>query len=241
MKPAIPYPAFSSRSSAQRVPSISRRASSKCWRSCARDFPNKLISRRLNISAATVKCHISRILDELGVSSRLQAVVVAARFGLIADGFRARHARRHVSYERAREAGGERSVNVARFLSPLSREASEPITSGGTPMTLQQFQKQLETLEQEADAVFSLLSSMPTWRLHMLDQVISDELAFRAKASRSTKRSFIDVGAPVPPARMLRAREWSTRYDLHLQANYQKQSRRLASLQHEAPRQETET
>jgi DNA-binding NarL/FixJ family response regulator len=48
-------------------------------------LPNKLISRRLNISAATVKCHISRILDELGVSSRLQAVVVAARFGLIAD------------------------------------------------------------------------------------------------------------------------------------------------------------
>jgi DNA-binding NarL/FixJ family response regulator len=48
-------------------------------------LPNKLISRRLNISAATVKCHISRILDELGVSSRLQAVVVAARFGLIGD------------------------------------------------------------------------------------------------------------------------------------------------------------
>jgi DNA-binding CsgD family transcriptional regulator len=46
-------------------------------------LPNKLISRRLNISAATVKCHISRILDELGVSSRLQAVVVAARSGLI--------------------------------------------------------------------------------------------------------------------------------------------------------------
>jgi DNA-binding CsgD family transcriptional regulator len=48
-------------------------------------LPNKLISRRLNISAATVKCHISRILDELGVSSRLQAVVVAARFGLLGD------------------------------------------------------------------------------------------------------------------------------------------------------------
>ncbi|MGZ8197583.1 MAG: response regulator transcription factor [Burkholderiales bacterium] len=46
-------------------------------------LPNKLISRRLNISAATVKCHISRILDELGVASRLQAVVVAARFGLV--------------------------------------------------------------------------------------------------------------------------------------------------------------
>jgi DNA-binding CsgD family transcriptional regulator len=49
-------------------------------------LPNKLISRRLNISAATVKCHISRILDELGVSSRLQAVVVAARAGLVGVG-----------------------------------------------------------------------------------------------------------------------------------------------------------
>jgi hypothetical protein len=48
-------------------------------------------------------------------------------------------------------------------------------------MTLRQFQKHLETLEQETDAVVSLLSSMPTWRLHMLDQVIGDELAFRAE------------------------------------------------------------
>lgn len=48
-------------------------------------LPNKLISRRLDISAATVKCHISRILTELGVSSRLQAVVAASRFGLIPE------------------------------------------------------------------------------------------------------------------------------------------------------------
>ena len=46
---------------------------------------NKLISRRLGISAATVKCHISRILTELGVSSRLQAVVAASRCGLLDD------------------------------------------------------------------------------------------------------------------------------------------------------------
>ena len=46
-------------------------------------------------------------------------------------------------------------------------------------MTLQQFEKQLEDLDQEADAMVALLSSMPTWRLHMLDQVISDELAYR--------------------------------------------------------------
>jgi DNA-binding CsgD family transcriptional regulator len=48
-------------------------------------LPNKLISRRLDISSATVKCHISRILSELGVSSRLQAVVAAARQGLVRE------------------------------------------------------------------------------------------------------------------------------------------------------------
>jgi hypothetical protein len=54
-------------------------------------------------------------------------------------------------------------------------------------MTLQQFQKQLETLEQEADVVFSFLSSMPTWRLHMLGQVLSDELAFRSQGKPCDK------------------------------------------------------
>ena len=54
-------------------------------------------------------------------------------------------------------------------------------------MTLQQFQKHLETLEQEADAAVSLLSAMPTWRLHMLDRVISDELAFRAEGKPCDK------------------------------------------------------
>ncbi len=46
-------------------------------------LPNKLIGRRLDISSATVKCHISRILSALGVASRLQAVVAAARCGLV--------------------------------------------------------------------------------------------------------------------------------------------------------------
>ncbi len=45
-------------------------------------LPNKLICRRLNISAGTVKVHIGCILKELGVSSRLQAVVSARRCGL---------------------------------------------------------------------------------------------------------------------------------------------------------------
>ncbi len=46
---------------------------------------NKLIARRLNISGATVKVHIGNILRELGVSSRLQAVVAARRLELVAD------------------------------------------------------------------------------------------------------------------------------------------------------------
>jgi hypothetical protein len=46
-------------------------------------------------------------------------------------------------------------------------------------MTLREFHKQLETLDQEADAMFLLFSSMPTWRLHMFGQAVSDELAFR--------------------------------------------------------------
>lgn len=48
-------------------------------------------------------------------------------------------------------------------------------------MTPQQFQKQLETLEQEADEIVSLFSSMPTWRLHMLNQIVSDELTLRSE------------------------------------------------------------
>ena len=46
---------------------------------------NKLIARRLNISPATVKVHIGSILRELGVASRLQAVVIARGLGLAGE------------------------------------------------------------------------------------------------------------------------------------------------------------
>jgi DNA-binding CsgD family transcriptional regulator len=48
-------------------------------------LPNKLICRRLNISAGTVKAHISSVLRELGVASRVQAVIVARRRGLVGE------------------------------------------------------------------------------------------------------------------------------------------------------------
>ena len=48
-------------------------------------LPNKLIERRLNIGAGTVKCHVASILSKLGVASRLQAVVAAHRLGLLVE------------------------------------------------------------------------------------------------------------------------------------------------------------
>ena len=48
-------------------------------------LPNKLICRRLNIATGTVKVHISGIFRELGVASRLQAVVAARRCGLLGE------------------------------------------------------------------------------------------------------------------------------------------------------------
>ncbi len=45
-------------------------------------LPNKSICRRLNIATGTVKVHISCIFRELGVTSRLQAVVEAQSSGL---------------------------------------------------------------------------------------------------------------------------------------------------------------
>ena len=48
-------------------------------------LPNKLICRQLNIATGTVKVHIGIILRELGVTSRLQAVVAASRRGLFGE------------------------------------------------------------------------------------------------------------------------------------------------------------
>ena len=44
-------------------------------------LPNKLIARRLDISSGTVKVHVVHILRALGVSSRLQAVLIARKLG----------------------------------------------------------------------------------------------------------------------------------------------------------------
>jgi DNA-binding CsgD family transcriptional regulator len=48
-------------------------------------LPNKLVGRRLGISGHTVKTHVAAILRQLGVASRVQAVVFAYRYRLLGD------------------------------------------------------------------------------------------------------------------------------------------------------------
>lgn len=45
-------------------------------------LPNKLIARKLEISENTTKVHVSAVLKALGVSTRTQALIAAARLGL---------------------------------------------------------------------------------------------------------------------------------------------------------------
>jgi DNA-binding NarL/FixJ family response regulator len=45
-------------------------------------LPNKLIARKLEISENTTKVHVSAVLRALGVSTRTQALIAAARLGL---------------------------------------------------------------------------------------------------------------------------------------------------------------
>jgi len=49
----------------------------------AQGLPNKLIGQRLGISEHTAKFHVNAILGKLGVQSRTEAVVRAARLGLV--------------------------------------------------------------------------------------------------------------------------------------------------------------
>jgi two-component system nitrate/nitrite response regulator NarL len=49
----------------------------------ARGLPNKLIAQRLGISDHTAKFHVNAILSKLGAESRTEAVVLAARLGLV--------------------------------------------------------------------------------------------------------------------------------------------------------------
>lgn len=55
-------------------------------RGLARGEPNKVISRRLSITEATVKVHVKSILRRIGVANRTQAAVWAIEAGLLLNG-----------------------------------------------------------------------------------------------------------------------------------------------------------
>ncbi len=48
----------------------------------ARGMPNKIICRELGLAERNVKAHVTEVLRALGVSSRTQAALAAARLGL---------------------------------------------------------------------------------------------------------------------------------------------------------------
>jgi DNA-binding NarL/FixJ family response regulator len=48
----------------------------------AEGLPNKLIARRLEISEKTVKAHLTRIYERIGVTDRTQAVLWAQQHGM---------------------------------------------------------------------------------------------------------------------------------------------------------------
>ena len=139
-------------------------------------LPNKLICRALDISAGTVKAHISSILRELGVGSRLQAVVEARRRGLL--GANGEGPRQLHSAGQARPA--------APSLSALghARRRTDPATGGRennakrrhAPVTdFAEYGKRSRSGEAEADAIV-LFVALDTCKEQMLGIAVREEL-----------------------------------------------------------------
>jgi DNA-binding NarL/FixJ family response regulator len=71
-------------------PALSARET-QIMRLVAEGLPNKLISRRLSIEVGTVKAHLTSAFSKLGVQSRTQAMIAAARQGTLHGSGHARH------------------------------------------------------------------------------------------------------------------------------------------------------
>lgn len=70
---------------AQRVPELTPRER-EVWLLIARGLSNQEIGRRLFLSEATVKAHVTRLLAKLEIRDRVQAVVAAYESGVVNPG-----------------------------------------------------------------------------------------------------------------------------------------------------------
>ena len=79
---------------------------------------NKLICRELDLAESTVKNHVTLILKALNVTSRTQAVIAAARMGLVLE--RAASPDKASSRRRIAQTALLIRLRVARCLEPFA-------------------------------------------------------------------------------------------------------------------------
>ncbi|MGD0703827.1 MAG: response regulator transcription factor [Trebonia sp.] len=93
---------------------------------------NRMIAEKLTVSVTTVRSHVQHMLAKLGLHSRLEAAVFAARHELVADGFQASTT---VSRGRRAEARSVSSVGAAQGASPTDsmRLCKACSDASGTP------------------------------------------------------------------------------------------------------------
>ncbi len=81
MSPKAAGALLAARTESSQAPDLSKRER-EVLALVAEGLPNKLIARRLEISEKTVKAHLTRVYQQIGVTDRTQAAIWARRHGI---------------------------------------------------------------------------------------------------------------------------------------------------------------